>query len=269
MRIQSFRIENFRNLRLAECANVPDFMVLCGGNGCGKSALLDAIMTAKECVGAYGNFRFDRRAVSAGAEKATIELTLAFTEQECKLMKDKYNQVCPESQKIIVEFYRNGETRINPALSPAVHQLLSHYSSESNSMSVPPGFFEYINAYRQTQKIQLQQLDLGSLSDARIKETLALSDNKFQFTKQYLIACQFKDLHEFKTLSNSEQKVYKDSLEEIKELFDSFFAPMKFEDITINGSTFEFIISTPHGNIVLAQYYVEIPNRVSARTKNY
>ena len=39
MQIVSFRIENFRNLRFAECTNVPEFMVICGGNGCGKSAL--------------------------------------------------------------------------------------------------------------------------------------------------------------------------------------------------------------------------------------
>ena len=65
MRILSFRIENFRNLRLAECSNPPDFMVICGGNGCGKSALLEALMTAKEHAGGYGNFSFDPRAASA------------------------------------------------------------------------------------------------------------------------------------------------------------------------------------------------------------
>jgi hypothetical protein len=32
MRITHFRIENFRNLRLAECENPPDFMAICGGN---------------------------------------------------------------------------------------------------------------------------------------------------------------------------------------------------------------------------------------------
>jgi hypothetical protein len=65
MRIVSFRIENFRNLRLAECSSVPDFMLICGGNGCGKSALLEALMTAKEYAGAYG--------ADASADRAIYE----------------------------------------------------------------------------------------------------------------------------------------------------------------------------------------------------
>ena len=44
MRILDFRIENFRNLRLAECNPVSDFMLICGANGCGKSALLEALI---------------------------------------------------------------------------------------------------------------------------------------------------------------------------------------------------------------------------------
>lgn len=81
MRILSFRIENFRNLRLAESSSVPDFIVICGGNGCGKSALLEALMTAKEHAGSYGNFHFDPRAVSVDAAKATIKMTLSFGEK--------------------------------------------------------------------------------------------------------------------------------------------------------------------------------------------
>ena len=65
MRIKSFRIENFRNLRLAACSDLPDFIVICGGNGCGKTALLEALMTAKEHAGSYAGFEFDTQAVAA------------------------------------------------------------------------------------------------------------------------------------------------------------------------------------------------------------
>ena len=44
MKITSFRVENYRNLRLAEASDPPDFMVVCGGNGSGKSALLNALI---------------------------------------------------------------------------------------------------------------------------------------------------------------------------------------------------------------------------------
>ncbi len=82
MRIESFRIENFRNLRLAQCDDLPDFIVICGGNGCGKSALLQAIMTAKEHAAPYGGFQMDPRSVSADAEKATISLRIKFSQIE-------------------------------------------------------------------------------------------------------------------------------------------------------------------------------------------
>ena len=81
MRIVYFRVENFRNLRLAECSEVPDFMVICGGNGCGKSALLEALMTAMEHTGAYGNFTFDPRAVSADSARGGVTLRLRFAHQ--------------------------------------------------------------------------------------------------------------------------------------------------------------------------------------------
>ena len=39
MRITCFRIENFKNIRLVECSDPPDFMVVCGGNGCPQERL--------------------------------------------------------------------------------------------------------------------------------------------------------------------------------------------------------------------------------------
>src|SRR5687768_4336601 len=70
MKIMAFKVENFRNIRLAECSNLPDFMVIAGGNGCGKSALLNALLTAKEHAAGYGYFSADPHAVSADADFA-------------------------------------------------------------------------------------------------------------------------------------------------------------------------------------------------------
>ena len=89
-----------------------------------------------------------------------------------------------------------------------------------------------------------------SLSDGRTRDTLARQENKFQLTKQYLIGCHFRDLEEFKKSCLAKQTASKDSLNEIKELFNSFFFPMNFEGIiTTNEPTFEFVISTPNGKI--------------------
>lgn len=154
MRIQSFRIENFRNLRLVECLNVPDFMVICGGNGCGKSALLEALMIAKESVGPYGNFNIDKRAISASSEQAIITMTLSFKDQEILLAKEIFGEI-HNTEKVVVKINRKGGPNIQ-APDP-LKRLLGYYSTRNTDSTSSLGFFEYINAYRQTQKTKIQE----------------------------------------------------------------------------------------------------------------
>jgi predicted ATPase len=244
MRFLSFCIKNFRNLRLAECSDIPDFMVICGGNGCGKSALLEALMTAKEYAGSYGNFKFDSRAVSADSRKATITMTLSFAENERRFVKEKFGSECPEADEVIIEIDKHGGARALKR-SGATHQLLGYYSRALGS----PGFFDYIGTYRQTQKSRLQTWDASYLSDDRAKQTLARDEQKFQLTKNYLVALKMGDLQELQTALLSGNPASRDSLKEIREFFNFFFAPMKFNDVFINKSPFEFAISTPVGDI--------------------
>lgn len=244
MKILSFKIENFRNLRLAECTNVPDFIVIGGGNGCGKSALLEAIMTAKEHAGAYGNFSFDPRAVSADSEKATITINLAFSEGERSFVQEKFSVECPETDEIVIEVNKGGGARAVKR-SPPVHRLFAYYSQAMGS----PGYFDYINSERYTQKKQLQTWDANFLSDEYAKQTLARGPEKFMLTKQYLASLKMRDLQEIQTSMSAGNLEYKDSLNEIKEFFNLFFAPMKFQDVYIDRSPFGFVIETPLGEI--------------------
>jgi len=245
MRILSFRIENFRNLRLAECTNPPDFMVICGGNGCGKSALLEALMTAKEYAGTYGNFPFDPRAVSADTTKATITMALSFTEAERLFVKDNFNQDCTEPEEVVIEIDKIAGGRATKR-SRATHQLLGYYSRAAGSL----GFFDYIGSYRQTRKKkELKTWDASYLSDDFAKQTLAREEEKFHLTKEYLAGLKMGDIQEIQTALETGQAVNIDSLKEIKELFDRFFPPMKFKNVLINKSPFQFVISTPLGDI--------------------
>ncbi len=244
MRILNFRIENFRNLRLAECSTIPDFMVICGGNGCGKTALLEALMTAKEYAGAYGNFSFDPKAVAANASKTKIAMTLEFTEEERKFISDKYGDKCPEKDEITIEIDKGGGGRATKR-SNSTHRLLSYYSRALGS----PGFFDYINAYRQPKKSQLKTWDASYLSDDYAKQTLAGSEEKFRFTKQYLASLRMGDLQELDRSNRVGTPIFKDSLRDIREFFNSFFAPMQFRDVFIDKSPFEFVVSTPSGDI--------------------
>ena len=113
MKITYFKIENFRNISLAECDNVPNLMVICGSNGCGKSALLNALMAAKEHAAPYGGFNMDPRCVSSDSEQARVTLRIQFSEIEQSWYKEKYKQDCPDSDEIILEIQKGGSGKVH------------------------------------------------------------------------------------------------------------------------------------------------------------
>ncbi len=49
--IESFRVENEKIIKLAECKNVPRLMIIAGSNGSGKSTLLAALHHNKGVTG--------------------------------------------------------------------------------------------------------------------------------------------------------------------------------------------------------------------------
>ena len=247
MRITYFKIENFRNIKLAECNNPPDFIVICGGNGCGKSAFLQALMTAKEHAGSYGHFTHDPRAVSADATKATISMTLSFSDAERDFVKERqWGGDCPAQDEVIVEIEKGGRGKAIKRSTP-VHNLLGWYSRQYFNS---PGFFDFIEAYRLSPKKQLSTWDAASLSDDRAKYTLgAQGSEKFQFTKEYLASLVMQDLQEIQRAQRHGQVNIPDSVKPIRDFFNGFFAPMIFKEIRIDVSPFQYIIGTPRGDI--------------------
>jgi predicted ATPase len=247
MRITKLRIENFRNISLAECENPPDFMVICGGNGCGKSAFLQALMTVKEHAGSYGAFEYDQRAVSADATKATISMTLAFSEADREFVSTKpWGGPCPAQDEIVVEIEKGGQGRATKRSGP-VHNLLGWYSRQYLN---PPGFFDFIEAYRLSPKKQLSAWNAEYLSDERAKQTLgAQGSQKFQFTKEYLASLVMGDLQDMQRSHHDGNLLFPDSLKPIRDFFNQFFAPMQFREVRIDTSPFKYIIDTPRGEI--------------------
>lgn len=246
MRLNYFRIENFRNLALVECGDVPNLMVICGGNGCGKSAILHAIMAAKEHAAPYGGFQMDPRCVSSDSELAKIALKVEFSEVERNWYKEKYNQDCPAEDEIELEIEKGGRARATKR-SQIVRHLLSWYSREYQDS---PGFFDYIDAHRFVGKRDLSTWDSQSLSDQRSKEDLgAAGTKKFNRTKEYLASLVMKDAQEMLAAKRENREVSPDSLKEIRDFFDNFFKPTRFKDVQIDCAPFKFIVETPKGEI--------------------
>lgn len=246
MRIKQFCIKNFRNLRYAECIDPPEFTVICGGNGCGKTALLEALMTAKEHAGRTKGFTFDPRAVAADANQATIAMTLEFADNERAFVKDHWKEDCPEQDEIIIEILRGGQAKAVKR-SDATNKLLSYYSRESLQS---PGFFDYIDAFRHAPKVTLNSWSTEFLSDEQTRFTLgAPGSQKFQHTKRYLAGLKMRHVQELKQVINEGRSRPADSLQEISEFFNNFFAPMRLVDVKIHTFPFEFIVETPRGAI--------------------
>ena len=218
-------------------------MVICGGNGCGKSAILHAIMTAKEVAGSYGGFEIDSSCISADSVCAKITLSLEFSPAEIAYAKRQFGNACRESDEFEVTINPKGRA-VRDGVSEATRSLLRHYQSLDNSI----GFFDYIDAHRQIRKNHMTTLDYSLVSDEKTKSSLAIrGTEKFEGLKAYLAALAFQDFQYFQESGQN-----RDSLAPIREFFDSFFAPMRFLGVRAEqASHFRFIVDTPRGKIDL------------------
>lgn len=268
MRISYFRIENFKSIRLAECSAPPDFLVVCGGNGCGKSALLSALVLAKEVSGGYGTgFNFQQAWISADASECRITLTLAFDGADQNFFRNRpINPHQPpsapftDSSATIHVTARRGappHEAVSSDCPPAVRELLASYSRSVGA----PGFFDFIDAHRIYPRMQLSTWDPQASSDMAARGTLILPGadsvgppmphhgNKFQFTKQYLAAMVIRDLQILQQSQRTGTVTISDSLAEFRQLFNEFLAPLKFVDVDITVPPFRYRVSTPRGEI--------------------
>jgi hypothetical protein len=246
MRITSFRIENFRNIRLAECSDPSNFMVLCGGNGCGKSSILDALIIAKEIARSYYMLQVDSRLVSADASQAKIALTLAFDEPERVWAAQRYAATRVDVAELVAVIDRGGQARLEQSSHPIL-DLLGVYDSQVDQ---PLGYFDYFEPQRIYPRVDLSSWEPGSLNDTNMKQTLAARGvTKFQHTKRFLASLKMRDLQALQRSIRDGRPEVPDSLAEFRVFFDEFFAPMRFIDVQIDSSPFQFIIATPRGEI--------------------
>jgi predicted ATPase len=233
---------------LAECLNAPDFMAICGGNGCGKSAILSALMTAKEHAGNYGGYNFDPRAISADAQQSRISMTVAFSDQERQFVKEKWKKDCPDKEEIVVEILRGGQVQ-TVQRSDATYHLLSNYSRAALGS---PGFFDYIDAHRMPSKKDLSSWNADFLREENTKNSLGASGaSKFNHTKDYLASLVMRDAQDMLASHRANKPNYPDSLKPIRDFFNDFFSPMEFVDVRIDTAPFQYIINTPRGQIDL------------------
>lgn len=243
MKIRGFRIENFKNIKLAEYDNLPDFVVICGGNGSGKSAILEALMMAKEVLGSYGYFQHNPSAVSADSSKSTIYLKMQFTDEEIKYLKEvEPNNLVTNEFYATVQILRDGTTSIVNQSPGNIYRLFTRFSEQTS-------FFDYFSAHRDNNKSQLNSWQPDFLNENNIKQILSQGQNKYQYIKQYLASLKMKDLQGIQQSLREDKDINFDSLQEIRSFFNEFFSPMEFDDVYLDKNPFQFLVKTPRGKI--------------------
>src|SRR5690625_5566844 len=82
-----------------------------------------------------------------------------------------------------------------------------------------------------------------------MKRLLTEGQSKFQTIKQYLTSLKMADLQQMQRNSREGNTVNVDSLKPIRNFFNSFVAPMKFDDVYLDENAFKFAVETPRGTI--------------------
>lgn len=244
MKIRNLKISNYRNIAFAEQTCLPDFIVLGGGNGCGKSSILEAIYLAKEAAAAsnYLSMR-NKNVISSGARFASVDMTLELSSIDREFAERISGKFCPEHAEISVKFIRDQDRPVADC-NGVVRRLLSDFRLGQGA----PGYFDYFSAHRRTQEQKLNSISLAIGSD-QAKQSLGEGENKFAITKQYLATLKIQDLQRFQELHINGSPTEGGAYQRFKNFFDNFFSPMKFIDVNIKTDPAQFEVLTPTGII--------------------
>lgn len=268
MKIRGFKIQNFKNIEFAKGDNLPDFVVICGGNGSGKSSILEAILAHRNSLvflvdRKSNQLRFDVNSISADKSFTYLEVEYEFSDEEREFIRTKY-----EGRLILPKTYRS-QVHIQRIVDPNLHfdpndidnphpnnnvsinnlnpnEAVNHILYDHKSgVSV----FDYFSAIRDNQKQAISNWQGNHQSKQQEKQVLLQERNKFNQIKHYLVGIKIDDLRRLQLAQKNSKEYTHDSLESTRKFFKRFFAPMEFVDVDMTQTPFKFIIKTPRGEI--------------------
>lgn len=185
MRISSLKIENFKSISKIEISNLPNFLVIVGANGIGKTSIFDAIIFVKSHIGPYSNQEhqwwkeriLQHNPVKVGESKMKIEFEIQPTTEDEKKFTGGDN-----AKAGIIISLTNGKSSIELINEGNAGTLLSSWRKQKGI-----GAVELIPAQRNFPEGQVQ------LTSTRINEEDFLSrrtsnlQNKYHDAKQSFV----------------------------------------------------------------------------------
>ena len=253
MKIKELTIKNFKNIRELHMENIPDLVVIAGPNGCGKTAIFDAIRIFKAVVGPYSGGELDyiqrielrnelRNVVNLKAEFADIAIGIELSENEKNYLSTSFanlEEILSQNQGLLrssIKILKTGRVEHILASQP-LSELLKHYDPTDEI-----GTFEYIPSYREVPFGGPGEITLSPASlEEEKRERTATVRGKFAKLKYYLVMMFIYDKME---LSDAASKF----MPEIQGFFKDLFFPKEFEGIEVDRTLrWHFPIKTPDG----------------------
>jgi len=261
LKISRLELEDYKCFEHLVLEQLGNRVVLVGPNGCGKSAILEAIAIMKEYIGTYNpNVNIYHThipllnkhttawksgvplPIRADGSSATIKVHLTLNESEQALvdgLTDLEAAVRIDRSREVVCWTSN----------PKLGDLFRHYDPASGI-----GVFDYISPDRQYQSMRVTALNMSCLSlDAQRMERIELlgpgnTSQKFAAIKHFIISEQLNDLSVFNATGERQN-----SIDMLQQLFEFFFSPKKLIGGVTKDDEFQVLVKTPYGSHDLDQ----------------
>ncbi len=255
MRVTRLELTNYKCFEHLVLDDLGDRVVLVGPNGCGKSAILEAIAVLKEYVATYdpNQARYSRPVPVAGhttawpagvplpvrgaCSNATINLTVSLNPCEAAVLRGP-----TESQATVCISAPHGEVTHN-LMHSQLAELFRRFDPGSGV-----GVFDYISPHRQMPARRVTTLDAAELSlEAQRRERIELgapggTTKKFAAVKQYIMAQQLSD-----TSARVSERIDRNSIQLLQELFADFFGPKELVGVEERDGEYQIVVDTPKG----------------------
>jgi len=233
--------------------NIPNVVVIAGGQGTGKSSVLEAIAYFKENLGPYYSTWADPSVVNVNAPFAEITIKFEVYPEEKEYLQKVHNRSLSVSELSgSIRIGKNGNI-IQQNRPDELYLLLRSYDERKSFPGV--GVFEYLNPLRVMRKKSITTISIGGFSDPEEKRRrIVYAEGKFEMTKDYIAQLAMKDLQKIDFIvKNEKRKVgvedVGDSLEPIKKIFAQLLPPKKLAYVDFSSSPLKIIVSTPNGEI--------------------